>query len=90
MSNFHYQAAPQAALRGSMRDFRVPKGPDLLSRVDGFYDWQDLRRQNGLWPFSRSTQSGLPAAISSANKHGSNVCSVRVRSGRARRSAGQV
>ena len=56
MSNFHYQAAPEAALRGSMRDFRVPKGPDLLSRVDGFYDWQDVRRQNGLWPFSRSTR----------------------------------
>jgi len=49
---------PPAALTGSMRDFRVPTGPDLLSRIEGFYQWQDLRRQNGLWPFSRSTETG--------------------------------
>jgi len=31
-----------------MRDFRVPQGSDLLARTDGFFRWQDLRRQNGL------------------------------------------
>ena len=76
MSNFHYQAAPQAALRGSMRDFRVPKGPDLLSRVDGFYDWQDVRRQNGLWPFSRSTQSGPTAVCQAEDDSGSRMTGV--------------
>jgi 7-keto-8-aminopelargonate synthetase-like enzyme len=76
MSNFHYQAAPQAALRGSMRDFRVPKGPDLLSRVDGFYDWQDLRRQNGLWPFSRSTQSGPTAVCQAEDDSGVRMTGV--------------
>jgi len=48
-----------------MRDFRVPKGSNLLDRVDGFYDWQNMRRRNGVWPFSRSMQNG-PAAIATA------------------------
>ena len=52
---------PDEALRGSMRDFRVLKGPDLLARCDAFYDWQDARRTSGTWPFSRSTEAG-PAA----------------------------
>jgi glycine C-acetyltransferase len=49
---------PREALRGSMRDFRVPGGPDLLGRCEGFYRWQDTRRQSGTWPFSRSTEVG--------------------------------
>jgi len=49
---------PPAALTGSMRDFRVPGGADLLRRTEGFFNWQDLRRQNGLWPFSRATEDG--------------------------------
>jgi 7-keto-8-aminopelargonate synthetase-like enzyme len=76
MSNFHYEAPPQAALRGSMRDFRVPKGADLLSRLDGFYDWQDLRRQNGLWPFSRSTQSGPTAVCQAEDDSGVRMTGV--------------
>jgi 7-keto-8-aminopelargonate synthetase-like enzyme len=47
-----------AALTGSMRDFRVPSGADLLGRTENFFKWQDLRRQNGLWPFSRATEDG--------------------------------
>lgn len=49
---------PPAALAGSMRDFRVPGGADLLKRTEGFFQWQNLRRQNGLWPFSRATEDG--------------------------------
>src|ERR1700684_2012009 len=49
---------PPAAVTGSMRDFRVPGGADLLGRTEGFFKWQNLRRQNGLWPFSRSTEDG--------------------------------
>ena len=41
-----------------MRDFRVPGGADILGRTEGFFKWQDLRRQNGLWPFSRATEDG--------------------------------
>src|SRR5258707_8580430 len=47
-----------AALTGSMRDFRVPGGADLLGRTESFFKWQNLRRQNGLWPFSRGTEEG--------------------------------
>lgn len=56
---------PAAALTGSMRDFRVPGGVDLLGRVGGFYNWQNLRRTNGLWPFSRATEDG-PGTVCSA------------------------
>src|ERR1051326_7490533 len=46
------------ALTGSMRDFRMIPGSDLLDRVHAFYDWQQLRRQAGLWPLGRSTEMG--------------------------------
>ncbi len=58
MSNSSYADVPSAALTGSMRDFRVPGGVDLLERTQGFFRWQDLRRQHGLWPFSRATEDG--------------------------------
>jgi glycine C-acetyltransferase len=31
-----------------------PAGPDLLARTEPFFDWQQARRQEGLWPYSRS------------------------------------
>ncbi len=46
------------ALGGSMRDFRYLPGANLLERVNAFYDWQQLRRETGLWPLGRSTESG--------------------------------
>jgi 7-keto-8-aminopelargonate synthetase-like enzyme len=61
MRGFTNTFAPAAALEGSMRDFRVPPGNNLLDRVDGFFHWQDLRRSHGLWPFSRSTEEGATA-----------------------------
>ncbi len=65
MSNSAKNYTPPAALTGSMRDFRVPQGSNLLARVEGFFRWQDLRRQSGLWPFCRSTEEG-PAAVLAA------------------------
>jgi 7-keto-8-aminopelargonate synthetase-like enzyme len=56
---------PSAALAGSMRDFRVPTGSNLLDRVGGFFQWQEVRRQSGFWPFSRSTEEG-PTAVCAA------------------------
>lgn len=47
-----------AALGGSMRDFRVLEGSNLLGRVQAFYDWQNVRREAGLWPLGRSTEAG--------------------------------
>ena len=67
---------PPAALTGSMRDFRVPTGPDLLTRIEGFYNWQDLRRQNGLWPFSRSTETGPGAVVSARDDRDIGMCGV--------------
>jgi 7-keto-8-aminopelargonate synthetase-like enzyme len=58
MSNSTYAYIPPDALTGSMRDFRVPGGADLLRRTEGFFNWQNLRRQNGLWQFSRATEGG--------------------------------
>jgi len=64
---------PSAALGGSMRDFRVLKGENLLDRVDSFFQWQDLRRQNGLWPFSRSTEGGPTAVCAARDDQGNRM-----------------
>src|SRR6185312_2927752 len=71
MSNRTYGRVPPAALTGSMRDFRVPGGADLLGRTEGFFKWQDLRRQNGLWPFSRSTDES-PSTVTTARDDSGN------------------
>src|SRR5277367_3347878 len=71
-----YDIVPEAALRGSMRDFRVPKGSNLLDRVGGFYEWQNIRRRNGVWPFSRSTQSGPAAVCLARDDSGSTMTGV--------------
>lgn len=54
-------SVPEAALMGSLRDFRSPEGSDLIRRTDGFYDWQNLRRQHELWPYARSTSTAPQA-----------------------------
>ncbi len=46
------------ALGGSMKDFRIIPGSNVIDRVNSFYDWQQLRRQAGLWPLGRSTEMG--------------------------------
>lgn len=48
---------PASALQGSLRDYRAPTGPDLVGRTDGFFEWQDLRRRNDVWPYARSTET---------------------------------
>lgn len=63
---------PVAALEGSLKDYTVPTGADLVSRTSAFFDWQDLRRSHGLWPYARSTESAPKT-----------FCSVRTDSGQA-------
>ena len=48
------------ALDGSMRDFRYLTGSSILSRVEAFYDWQEVRRAAGVWPasFPRRSKAG--------------------------------
>jgi glycine C-acetyltransferase len=64
---FHYPngEAPLLALTGSLREYRNPRGRDLLRRVEDFYGWQDLRRKHGLWSYSKSTDEA-PTTVCSA------------------------
>jgi 7-keto-8-aminopelargonate synthetase-like enzyme len=71
MSDIITAYIPPEALIGSMRDFRVPGGADLLGRTEGFFKWQNLRRQNGLWPFSRATEDG-PGTVCRAQDDSGN------------------
>jgi 7-keto-8-aminopelargonate synthetase-like enzyme len=52
-------------LMGSLREYRDPRGIDLLGRTAEFLHWQELRRCNGYWPYSRSTEAA-PLAICAA------------------------
>jgi glycine C-acetyltransferase len=42
--------------------YAQPAGPDLLGRTEPFFTWQDARRREGLWPYSRSLESAPQAA----------------------------
>ena len=76
MSDITKAYTPPAALTGSMRDFRVPGGADLLGRTEGFFKWQDLRRQNGLWPFSRATEDGPNTICTTQDDRGNKMRGV--------------
>lgn len=76
MSNNGSASVPDEALTGSMRDFRVPGGTDLLARTQGFFRWQDLRRQHGLWPFSRATEDGPKAVCLAQDDRGNRMRGV--------------
>ena len=58
MSGRSQQTHLETALSGSMRDFRTLGGSNLLDRIESFYAWQNARRDHGLWPLGRSTESG--------------------------------
>ena len=58
------------ALKGSLREYRVVEGSNLLGRVEGFYKWQELRRQEGFWPYGRSTETGPKSACAIADDAG--------------------
>lgn len=51
------ESVPEAALTGSLRDYRSPSGTDLVGRTAPFYQWQNLRRTHSVWPYARSTAS---------------------------------
>ena len=55
-----------ATLTGSLREYRVVEGSDLLGRIEGFHNWQYQRAQEGFWPYSRSTDArpGSACAVS--------------------------
>ncbi len=45
---------PVGALSKSVAHFARPSGADILSRTETFLRWQDGRRDNEVWPYSRS------------------------------------
>jgi glycine C-acetyltransferase len=47
------------SLRGSLAQFARPTGPDILGRTLLYFNWQDVRRQSGLWPYSRSFDTAV-------------------------------
>jgi 7-keto-8-aminopelargonate synthetase-like enzyme len=49
---------PAAALSGSLKDFRMLAGTDILGRTGSFFEWQAARRQAGLWQYGRATIGG--------------------------------
>ncbi len=61
---------PIEALTGSLREFRELAGSDVMARVQPFYDWQDVRRQHKLWPYSRSTQQAPKSECSALDDSG--------------------
>ena len=65
MSEADCSGEPIQALTGSMRDYRELHGNDLIGRVGDFYEWQQLRREHGLWPYSKATERA-PLAVCSA------------------------
>jgi 7-keto-8-aminopelargonate synthetase-like enzyme len=71
MRNNQRELYPLEALSGSMRDFRELKGTDIIRRVEPFYNWQDLRRQHQLWPYSKSTEEA-PLAVCAAQDDAGN------------------
>ena len=71
-----YKSVSTFALSGSMRDFRVPKGSDLLGRVDAFYQWQNERRLQGLWPFSRAAVTGPGSTVMAQDDAGRAMSGV--------------
>ena len=76
----HDEAAILAeTLTGSLRDFRDPRGRDLLGRVDAFYRWQNRRRQHGYWPYARSAECAPTAVCSAQDDTGYQFAGVNLK-----------
>ncbi len=69
-------AVPEAALTGSLRDYRSPEGADLIARAAGFFTWQSLRRDHGLWPYARSTASAPMARCDAMSDTGQQFSGI--------------
>ena len=59
-----------STLTGSLREYRVVGGSNLLKRIEGFYNWQNDRFKEGFWPYSRSTSIGPRSACAVADDLG--------------------
>jgi glycine C-acetyltransferase len=71
-----FEAIPDQALTGSVRDYRAPAGTDLIGRVGDFFEWQDLRRSHRLWPYAKSTSSAPKTQCSARTDAGERIAGV--------------
>lgn len=69
-------AALPSTLTGSLRQYRVVEGSDLLKRVEGFYKWQEERFREGFWPYSRATDRGPRSACTVTDELGRDTKGV--------------
>src|SRR5262245_9395983 len=70
MPEYSEDDLPLETLTGSLREFKDPRGPDLFARVEGFHRWQDLRRNHGLWPYSKSSEEAPRATCAAKDDAG--------------------
>lgn len=68
--------APEEALQGSLREYRVLPGTDLLGRVDPFYRWQNMRREFDLWPYAKSTATAPKTVCTAMSDTGKAISGV--------------
>jgi len=69
-------AASEEALTGSLRDYREPRGTDIIGRVNPFFEWQDTRRKAGLWPYSKSTDTAPTTTCAAKDDNGEEVIGI--------------
>lgn len=67
---------PKTALKGSLRDYRQPAGTALTKRGEGFFAWQNERREHGLWPYAKSTASAPRTQCSARTDSGEEIVGV--------------
>lgn len=64
------------ALTGSLRDYRAITGTNMLSRTDGFFEWQEERRQCELWPYAKSTATAPKTHCAAKDDTGTSMKGV--------------
>ncbi len=67
---------PEAALTGSLREYKLPEGTDLIDRVKHFNDWQNLRREYDVWPYAKSTSSAPRTHTTAKTDTGKDLAGV--------------
>jgi len=55
---------------GFLSQFAQLRGPDLLTRTEPFFDWQDGRSREGLWPYSAGLDGPAVAECAVRSEYG--------------------
>ncbi|MFY1832304.1 aminotransferase class I/II-fold pyridoxal phosphate-dependent enzyme [Myxococcus fulvus] len=76
MSGIMDEHAARSALEGSLRDYLQQDGAHLQTRVEAFFEWQHLRRRQGLWPYSRASEESPSTFMAARDDAGRRVRGV--------------